>query len=171
MPGNGSRFCAAVERQIELHRDLRGRHDGTMLAVAAAVGLTGQEAQSDRPRTLLEAVRATLRAKHYSPRTEEAYLGWIRRFVRFHGRRHPRTMGESEVVTFLSSLAVEGHVAASTQNQALSALIFLYGDVLNVELDWLQGLVRAKRPERLPVVLTQEEVRRLLAELDGAVCG
>lgn len=90
---------------------------------------------------------------HYSSRTEEAYVGWIRRFVRFHGGRHPRTMGEAEVVTFLSSLAVDGHVAASTQNQALSALVFLYGSVLGVELDWLQGLVRAKRPERLPVVV------------------
>ncbi|HUF23538.1 MAG TPA: integron integrase [Vicinamibacterales bacterium] len=112
-------------------------------------------------------MRASLRAKHYSPRTEEAYVGWIRRFIRFHGRRHPREMGETEVVTFLSSLAVDGHVAASTQNQALSALIFLYGDVLNVELDWLQGLVRAKRPERIPVVLTRDEVARLLSELNG----
>ena len=77
--------------------------------------------------------------------------------------------GEAEVVAFLSSLAVHGHVAASTQNQALSALVFLYGDVLNVELDWLQGLVRAKRPERLPVVLTQNEVRRLLSALSGTV--
>jgi integron integrase len=112
-------------------------------------------------------MRARLRAKHYSPRTEEAYVGWIRRFIRFHEKRHPRTMGEAEVVAFLSSLAVERHVAASTQNQALSALLFLYGEVLNMELDWLQGLVRAKRPERLPNVLTQDEVGRLLAELRG----
>jgi integron integrase len=94
-------------------------------------------------------------------------VGWIRRFIRFHEKRHPRTMGEAEVVAFLSSLAVERHVAASTQNQALSALLFLYGEVLNMELDWLQGLVRAKRPERLPNVLTQDEVGRLLAELRG----
>jgi site-specific recombinase XerD len=118
---------------------------------------------------LLDVVRARLRAKHYSPRTEEAYVGWIRRFIRFLGRRHPREMGETEVVAFLSSLAVHGHVAASTQNQALSALIFLYGTVLDAKLDWLQGLVRAKRPVRLPVVLTQDEVGRLLAELGGTV--
>ena len=125
---------------------------------------------SDRsaPR-LLEVVRARLRARHYSPRTEEAYVGWIRRFVRFHQRRHPRAMGEAEVTAFLSSLAVQGHVAASTQNQALSALVFLYDSVLGMELDWLQGLVRARRPERLPVVLTQDEVRRLLGELSGTV--
>ncbi len=119
--------------------------------------------------TLLGVVRARLRAKHYSPRTEEAYVGWIRRFVRFHERRHPRTMGEAEVVAFLSSLAVDRGVAASTQNQALSALVFLYAEVLAVELDWLRGLVRAKRPGRLPVVLTQNEVRRLLAQLEGVV--
>jgi site-specific recombinase XerD len=106
---------------------------------------------------------------HYSPRTEEAYVGWIRRFVRSHQKRHPRDMGEAQVVAFLSALAVDGHLAASTQNQGLSALIFLYGQVLNVELDWLQGLVRAKRPERLPVVLTRDEVRRLLSELSGIV--
>ena len=123
--------------------------------------------QGDRVPRLLEVVRSRLRAKHYSPRTEEAYAGWIRRFVRFHGRRHPREMGEAEVVAFLSSLATQGRVAASTQNQALSALVFLYSEVLNAELDWLGGLVRAKRPERLPVVLTQDEVRRLLSALQG----
>jgi integron integrase len=125
--------------------------------------------EGGRPPTLIGVVRATLRSKHYSPRTEEAYVGWIRRFIRFHQKRHPRTMGETEVVAFLSSLALKGHVAASTQNQALSALVFLYGEVLGVELDWLQGLVRAKRPERLPVVLTQDEVRRLLSGLSGTV--
>lgn len=125
--------------------------------------------EGGRPPTLIAVVRATLRTKHYSPRTEEAYVGWIRRFIRFHQKRNPRTMGETEVVAFLSSLALNGHVAASTQNQALSALVFLYGEVLGVELDWLQGLVRAKRPERLPVVLTQDEVRRLLSGLSGTV--
>lgn len=120
-----------------------------------------------RPRTLIDVVRATLRAKHYSPRTEEAYVGWIRRFVRFHGQRHPKTMGEAEVTAFLSSLAVHGRVAPSTQNQALSALVFLYTGVLGVNLDWLQGLVRARRPARIPVVLTRDEVRRVLAQLQG----
>ena len=131
--------------------------------------MSQQDQESSRKPTLVGVVRATLRAKHYSPRTEEAYVGWIRRFIRFHEKRHPRSMGETEVVAFLSSLAVNGHVAASTQNQALSALVFLYGEVLGVELDWLQGLVRTKRPERMPVVLTQDEVRRLLSGLSETV--
>jgi integron integrase len=125
--------------------------------------------ERSRPPTLIGVLRTTLRTKHYSPRTEEAYVGWVRRFIRFHQKRHPRSMGEPEVVAFLSSLALKGHVAASTQNQALSALVFLYGEVLGIELDWLQGLVRAKRPGRLPVVLTQDEVRRLLSGLSGTV--
>ena len=131
--------------------------------------MNAPELQGDRAPRLMDVVRNRLRPKHYSPRTEEAYAGWIRRFVRFHGRRHPREMGEAEVVAFLSSLATQARVAASTQNQALSAVIFLYSEVLNVELDWLDGLVRAKRPERLPVVLTQDEVRRLLSALQGPV--
>ncbi|BCS32385.1 integron integrase [Luteitalea sp. TBR-22] len=115
----------------------------------------------------MEVVRATLRARHYSPRTEDAYVGWIRRFVRFHGWKHPRTLGEPEVTMFLTSLAVQGRVAASTQNQALSALLFLYTGVLGLEFDWLQGLVRARRPARMPVVLTRDEVRQVLAQLQG----
>ena len=131
--------------------------------------------EQDRPQTgrgaprLLDVVKARLRAKHYSPRTEEAYVGWIRRFIRFHRPRHPRTLGEADVTAFLTSLAVQQGVAASTQNQALSALIFLYGEVLGVELDWLRGLVRARRPERLPVVLTKVEAGRVLAQLDSTV--
>ena len=142
-----------------------GRRDGASFALP--IGMTGVAGERSRPKGLLEVVRETMRAKHYSPRTEEAYVGWIRRFIRFHGMTHPRQMGEAEVSGFLSSLAVEGRVAASTQNQALSALIFLYARVLGLELDWLQGLVRAKRPVRIPVVLTQEEVRRLLSHLSG----
>jgi integrase len=107
--------------------------------------------------------------KHYSVRTERAYVGWIRRFIRHHGGRHPRQMAEPEVMAFLSSLALHGQVAASTQNQALSAIVFLYAEVLQLELDWLHGLVRAKRPARLPVVLTRDEVQRLLRELTGVV--
>jgi integron integrase len=140
---------------------------GILLAAAARVDPDpSQPAAAPR---LLEVVKARLRAKHYSPRTEEAYVGWIRRFIRFHRPRHPRMLGEEDVTAFLTSLAVQQGVAASTQNQALSALIFLYGEVLGVELDWLRGLVRARRPERLPVVLTQDEVRRVLAQLDGTV--
>ncbi len=123
---------------------------------------------SARPR-LLDVVRQRIRVKHYSVRTERAYVGWIRRFISHHGGRHPRQMAEPEVMAFLSSLAVHGQVAASTQNQALSAIVFLYAEVLQLELDWLRGLVRARRPARLPVVLTRDEVQRLLRELTGVV--
>ncbi|HEX7348063.1 MAG TPA: integron integrase [Rhodanobacteraceae bacterium] len=116
---------------------------------------------------MLGEVRARLRFKHYSLRTEQAYLGWIRRFILASGRRHPREMGGPEVERFLSDLAVHGSVAASTQNQALSALLFLYREVLGCDLPWLENVVRAKRPRRLPVVLSQDEVHRLLAALDG----
>jgi len=108
-----------------------------------------------------------LRARHYSRRTEEAYVAWIKRYIFFHAKRHPAEMGAPEVTRFLSSLAVDGRVAASTQNQALSALLFLYRDVLEVDLPWLDGVVRAKRPHRLPIVLTREEVRAVLQGLEG----
>ncbi|HEX5830471.1 MAG TPA: integron integrase [Gemmatimonadaceae bacterium] len=116
---------------------------------------------------LLVQVRHALRTRHYSPRTEEAYVGWVRRFVVFHGRRHPRELGMEEVRRFLTALAVEGEVAASTQNQALGALTFLYRDVLGTPLGPVEGVLRAKRPIRLPVVLTRTEVRQVLACLDG----
>jgi integrase len=118
---------------------------------------------------LLDRVREDLRLHHYSRRTEKAYVHWIRRYILFHGKRHPLEMGAEEVTQFLSSLATESKVSASTQNQALSALLFLYRDVLRVDLPWLDEVVRAKRPERLPVVLTGEEVARLLAQLRGVV--
>lgn len=102
-----------------------------------------------------------------SLRTERAYLHWIRRFIRFHGRRHPRAMGQQEIEAFLTELAVGGQVAASTQNQALCALLFLYRSVLGVDLPWLSGIVRAQRPRHLPVVLSQDETRSVLAELTG----
>jgi len=119
-----------------------------------------------RPR-LLDRVREVLRARHSSRRTEKSYVAWIRRYIVFHGKRHPAGMGAVEVTQFLSSLAVPGHVAASTQNQALSALLFLYRQVLQVEMPWLDNVVRAKRSERLPVVLTREEVRAVIRELQG----
>ena len=120
-----------------------------------------------KPR-LLDRVREALRIRHYSRRTEQAYVAWIRRYIFFHGKRHPAELGAPEVTRFLSSLAVEGRVAASTQNQALSALLFLYRDVLGVDLPWLDDVVRAKRPARLPVVLTRDEVRALLGRLSGS---
>ena len=118
---------------------------------------------------LLDVVRERIRARHYSPRTERAYVGWVRRFVVFHGKRHPRDMSEAEVTAFLSALACQGHVSASTQNQALSALVFLYSEVLGKDLAWLGGLVRAKRPQRVPVVLTRLEVATLLSGPQGSV--
>ena len=116
---------------------------------------------------LMEMVRRTIRTLRYSRRTEKAYVAWIRRFIVFHGKRHPREMGGAEVERFLSSLAVEGGVAVSTQNQALAALLFLYKKVLRIELPAMEALVRAKRPMRLPVVLSREEVTLVLNRMDG----
>src|SRR5437867_8495368 len=126
-------------------------------------GLTAPQ----QPR-LLDRVRAALRARHYSCRTEKAYVHWIKRYIFFHGKRHPAEMGAAEVTAFLTALAVRDRVAASTQNQALNALLFLYREILGVELPWLDGLVRAKRPQHLPTVLTREEVRTVLEQLDRA---
>ncbi len=116
---------------------------------------------------LLDRVREVIRRKHYSFRTEQTYVDWIRRFILFHGKRHPTEMAEAEVTQFLTYLAREGKVAASTQNQALSALLFLYKEVLKQEIGWLDQVERAKRPARLPVVLTQDEVRKLFKHLSG----
>jgi integron integrase len=117
---------------------------------------------------LLDQVREALRARHYSRKTEKAYVAWIRRFIFFHGKRHPRELGAAEVTRYLRSLATTGCVAASTQNQALSALLFLYREVLRVEMPWLDDVVRARRPTRLPVVLTRDEVRAIIRQLHGA---
>lgn len=116
---------------------------------------------------LLDQVRALIRIRHYSIRTEQTYIQWIRRYILFHGKRHPRDMGAEEITAFLSDLAVRKHVARSTQNQALAALLFLYRDVLQITLPWLDDVQRAKTPQRLPVVLTRQEVRSLLAQLEG----
>jgi integron integrase len=116
---------------------------------------------------LLDQARSVARMRHLSLRTEEAYCDWIRRFILFHHKRHPAEMGAEEIRRFLTHLAVEGHVAASTQNQALCALLFLYRDVLRVELPFVAGIERARRPARVPVVFTRQEVGRLLAQLPG----
>ena len=126
----------------------------------------GSPNRSNEPK-LLDRVRLEIRSRHYSHCTEKAYVSWIRRFILFHGKRHPIDMGKPEIVRFLSSLATRRNVSASTQNQALSALLFLYREVLNLELDWLDGVVRAKRPVRLPVVLTPEEVELILKHIRG----
>ena len=119
-----------------------------------------------KPR-LLDRVRQRLRLKHYSYRTEEQYVLWIRRFVLFHDRRHPRSMGPVEVEAFLNDLAIRQKVSAATQNQALAAILFLYRQVLDRDLPWLEHLVRAKKPQRLPVVLSAQETRALLSQLSG----
>jgi integron integrase len=116
---------------------------------------------------LLERVRQAIRARHYSRRTEEAYVYWIRRYIVFHGKKHPATMGAAEVTAFLGRLAVEERVSASTQNQALSAVLFLYREVLAIELGPIESVPRARVPDHVPVVLSREEVRKVLSTLSG----
>lgn len=116
-----------------------------------------------KPRRLCEQVRAVMRTPHYSRRTETTYWYWIRYFIRFHELRHPRDMGEREVGEFLTWLATQRGVAAATQNQALNALVFLYANVLERPLGDIGGVTRAKRPPRLPVVLTHDEARAVVA--------
>jgi integron integrase len=129
-------------------------------------GQSGRISATRAPR-LLDRVRTVLRSRHYSPRTEEAYVHWIRRFILFHRKRHPSELGQPDVERFLSDLATERRVSASTQNQALAALLFLYENVIERRLGWLENVVRAKRPERLPVVLTRAEVAAVLDAMDG----
>ena len=122
---------------------------------------------ASRQPKLLERMRIHLRTQHYSIRTEQAYVDWARRFILFHKKRHPQEMGAAEVGAFLSYLAVERQVSASTQNQAKAALLYLYKQVLGMDLPWLDEVVQAKRPQRLPVVLTPSEVRELLLHMEG----
>jgi integron integrase len=122
-----------------------------------------------QPPRLLDRVRAEIRTRHYSLRTEQAYVDWARRFILFHGKRHPQDMGPTEVAAFLTHLAVERHVSASTQNQAKSALLFLYQRVLQVDLPWLEEVITARSHRKLPVVLTPTEVRALLHEMSGTM--
>ncbi len=119
-----------------------------------------------KPKKLLDQVRDALRLKHYSIRTENSYVNWIRRYILFHNKRHPAEMGAAEIAAFLTHLAVEENVAASTQNQALSALLFLYREVLHKDLGPIDAL-RAQKPKRLPTVLTRDEVQRLIAQMSG----
>lgn len=154
----------------------------TYMGIAGAVGEDHVEPAGDRlpdpsepvaaqhspESALLRQLRDEVRKRHYSSRTEDAYSGWVYRYLRFHGFRDPREMGKEEVEQFLSHLAVERDVAAATQNQAFSALLFLYRDVLGIMLDWLDSVARAKRPKLLPVVLTRDEVAAVLGHLSGA---
>jgi site-specific recombinase XerD len=120
----------------------------------------------DKPK-LLDLVRDVIRRKHYSIRTEQAYVDWIKRFIIYHNKRHPAEMAEEEVAQFLTHLARDLDVAASTQNQALSALLFLYKEVLKQEIGWLEKVERARKPAKLPVVLTRSEVKEIFAHLHG----
>jgi site-specific recombinase XerD len=119
------------------------------------------------PRKLLDQVREVIRLKHYSYRTEKTYVQWIRRFILFHNKRHPNEMGVPEIEAFLTHLAIEGNVTATTQNQALNAILFLYRQVLKQELDSRVDAIRAKRPSRLPVVLSPEEARAIIQNTTG----
>lgn len=130
--------------------------------------MDSQEAEGPSKRKLLDQVRETIRARHYSGRTEKTYVDWVKRFILFHGKRHPVEMGEPEINQFLTDLAVNKNVSASTQNQALSAILFLYQHVLKKPLEWVNPAVRAKKPKRLPVVLTREEVKAIINEMSGA---
>jgi integron integrase len=129
--------------------------------------LTDSTPSTAQPPKLLDQVRDRIRVKHYSIRTETQYVQWIKRFIIFHDKRHPKDMGAPEVEAFLTHLAVVGNVAAATQNQALSAILFLYREVLCINLPWLDGVVRAKTPQRLPVVLTRQEVASVLERMSG----
>ena len=166
-------------RQVRIPATTSAVTDVRAAWAAPAVSLTafdgaslvreGEGLPEARPR-LSERARAAMRLRHFSPRTEEANLAWMRRYYEFHGRRDPSTLGPEHVTAFLSALATCRRVAASTQNQALAALLFLYRDVLGIELPWLDDLVHARSPWRLRVVLTRDEVRAVLAHLEGVPC-
>jgi integron integrase len=143
------------------------KHDFPMISQKASPFPPGTAGASASKPRLLDRVREAIRTRHYSYRTEKAYVHWIKRFIFFHGKRHPAEMGEPEIGQFLSSLATDRHVSASTQNQALNGLLFLYQHVLLKHVGYVQGVLRAKRPHRLPVVLTREEVRSILGQLQG----
>lgn len=133
--------------------------------VVGEPGAAGESRKLRRPPRLLDQVRAVIRVRHYSMRTEETYIHWIRRFILFHGKRHPREMGAEEIRRFLTHLAVNAHVAAATQNQALNAIVFLYRHVLEIELGGFATFVRAKTKRKIPVVLTPSEVEDLLKQM------
>jgi len=133
---------------------------------AARIVAINSPTATQKPK-LLDQVRQAIRIRHLSPQTEQAYVSWIKRFIFFHNKRHPAEMAEVEIGQFLSSLATDRRVSASTQNQALNALLFLYNKVLEKKIGLIQGVVRANRPRRLPVVLTKEEMKRVLDSMTG----
>lgn len=162
-----TRFLEHVARsEKDPISSLEQAHEALTFLYERVLAVPLGEVALPRPPRLLDRLRHAIRLRHYSPRTEECYVEWITRFIRFHGMRHPQTMGAPEIEMFLTDLAVQGHVAASTQNQAFCALLFLYQQVLAVELPRLDAL-RARRPKRLPVVLGPAEVRQLLEAVRG----
>jgi integron integrase len=141
------------------------RNFETLRVVPPALSQTRVFETAPSPPKLLDRVRWHLRVKHYSLRTEQIYIDWIRRFILFHGKRHPETMGEEEIAAFLSHLAIDQHVAAATQNQAFSALLFLFQKVFDRKLNFIAGVERVRRPAKLPVVFTRNEARAVIAYL------
>ena len=140
--------------------------DSNSVSAKSPSSSIGNCSVSDKPR-LFDMVRNVIRCKHYSIRTEQSYIDWIRRYILFHNKRHPRELDEVHISAFLTDLAVNKKVASSTQNQALCALVFLYRDVIEKDLGKFQDLVRAKRPEKLPVVFTRDETKQILLQLSG----
>jgi len=169
--GDGSSVTTPQDRRLGLSFlpvPAAAGHGGTSVFSRPGRSHGGGDGPGEpRTPTLLEQVRGVMRARHSSLRTEEASVRWIRRFIVFHGTRHPCEMGAQEVQQFLTHLAVEDHVAASTQRQALSAMLFLYRQVLKQDIGWIDEVVRAKPPQRIPVVLTQDEVAGVLRHVSG----
>jgi integron integrase len=167
-PGDVCRFLEHVAQteKTDALGLLEQAHDALTFLYQHVLGLTSLELPCPEPPRLLDRYRRACRVRHRSPDTENAYVRWIIQFIRFHGMRHPNTLGAPEIEQFLTDLAVNGNVAASTQNQAFSALLFLYQEVLGIQLPRLDAL-RARRPKRLPTVLSPDEVRRLLDAVEG----
>src|ERR1700719_1384990 len=156
--GAGVSLSAAYQIRTPSALPLRA-HFETILRVSPS-----NAAVASSPK-LLDRVRWQLRLKHYSIRTEQAYVDWSRRFILFHGKRHPKEMGEAEITAFLTHLAAEKNVAASTQNQAFAALLFLYQQVLDRKLDFIDNVQRVKRPAKIPVVFTPQEAHAVLDQM------
>jgi len=154
-------MCAQAAKNE--HQSFSGEQEPQGIGVA----LIADPPSRTAPPRLLQCVRNAVRARHYSPRTEQAYVAWTKRFVVFHGMRHPREMGADEVREFLTYLAVVRRVSASTQSQALSAILFLYREVLGMDIGWVSDIERSKKPKKLPVVLSRDEVKAVLRRMQG----
>jgi integron integrase len=169
---DGGAAMYGMTRRVVMINDVRMHSPKHRMLAVIDGGLNVKASVETRPSALkpklLDQVRQAIRTRHYSEKTEKAYVHWIKRFIFFHNKRHPVEMAELEIGQFLSSLATDGHVSASTQNQAFNALLFLYHEVLNKRIGLIDGVVRAKRPHRLPVVLTKDEVKNVIDQMIGA---